>query len=133
MPQISLNLITQPHEIETNIIMKSKGAFVYRSIGIVDTGAQKCLFPLNMLDFLDYEDVEEVELEQAGIAKQTFRAKEATISLKLEDRYANTSPELTVRAWFADTDKIIIGFQDILDRAALYADFRQTQTGWIEL
>jgi hypothetical protein len=72
-------------------------------------------------------------IEQAGIARQAFQAIEAEVILRLEDLQGNTSPELTVRAWFADTDKIIIGFQDILDRATLYADFRQSRTGWIEI
>jgi hypothetical protein len=117
MPRISLNLLIQPYEIEATIIMKSSNAFIYRTVGMIDTGAQLSLLPLYMLDFLDHEDV---MLEQAGIAK------EATIFLKLEDRYGNISPELTVRGWFANTDKIIIGFQDILDRATLHADFRQS-------
>jgi hypothetical protein len=33
---------------------------------------------------------------------------------------------MLVRAWFADTDKIIIGFQDVLDRAMLYIDYRHS-------
>jgi hypothetical protein len=85
-----------------------------------------------MLDVLDHEQVEDVMLEQAGIAKQAFRAKEATIFLKLEDRNGNMSAEMSVRAWFADTTKVIIGFQDILDRATLHVDFRQSRAGWIE-
>jgi hypothetical protein len=115
MLRITLNLLTHPHEIEATIIIKSSGAFVYQSTGIIDTGVQRCLFPLSMLDLIDHEDVEEVLLEQAGIAKQAFQAKEASIFLKLEDRHGNISPELHVRAWFAETDRILIGFQDILD------------------
>jgi hypothetical protein len=133
MMRIALSLLVQPYEIEATVTIKSAGAFVYRVVGIVDTGAQRCLFPLSLLDVIDHEAIEDVTLEQAGIAKQAFNAKEATIFLKLEDRHGNISPELTVRAWFAETDRILIGFQDILDRATLHADFLQSRTGYIEL
>jgi hypothetical protein len=133
MLRIALSLLIQPYEIEATVNIKSSGAFIYRVVGIIDTGAQRCLFPLSLLDVIDHEAIEEVTLEQAGIAKQAFSAKEATIFLKLEDRYGNISPELSVRAWFAETDRILIGFQDILDRAALHADFLQSLTGYIEL
>jgi hypothetical protein len=39
---------------------------------------------------------------------------------------------MAVRAWFADTEEIIIGFQDVLDRARLTIDYLETRTGWIE-
>lgn len=62
-----------------------------------------------------------------------LKAVEAQITLYFEDTQGNVSQKIEARAWFANTDKIIIGFQDILDRATLYADFRQSHTGWIEI
>jgi hypothetical protein len=134
MARVALELSIQPGRIEVFVRLKANAGHFEPAKAIVDTGASVSLFPLNYLD--DFEHViitPNIEIEQAGIAGQYFKAIEAEVTIYLEDRYGDTSPELTVRAWFADTDKIIIGFQDILDRATLYADFRQSRTGWIEL
>jgi len=119
-------------EIYVRFITQSGGTKL--DVGFIDTGATVSLFPLIFLNDLAHTIINpNIEIEQAGIAGHYFKAIEADVKLYFEDSYGNTSPELTVRAWFADTSKIIIGFQDILDRASLYADFRQTRTGWIEL
>jgi hypothetical protein len=120
--------------IEIYVRFKTQLGSSKLTVGFIDTGATVSLFPLNFLNELEHTIINpSIEIEQAGIAGQVFNAVEAEVQLYCEDTQGNVSPELTVRAWFADTSKIIIGFQDILDRATLYADFRQSRTGWIEI
>lgn len=134
MVKVALKLTILPGKIETFIRFKAKAGHFEPKTGFIDTGAEISLFPLNILADLEHTIINpNIEIEQAGIAGQYFRAVEAQVTLYFEDAQGNTSPELAVRAWFADTDKIIIGFQNILERATLFVDFRQTRTGWIEL
>jgi hypothetical protein len=134
MPRIGLILTMQPSEIQVFIRYQRTDGALEPHIAIIDTGAEISLFPIAWLKNAEHKILDnEILIEQAGIAKQSFKAIEAEVIIRLEDLQGNTSPELRIRAWFADTDKIIIGFQDILDRATLYADFRQSRTGWIEV
>lgn len=134
MARVALKLNILPGKIETFIRFKGKAGHFEPKTGFIDTGAEISLFPINILDDLEHNIIEpNIEIEQAGIAGQVFKAIEAEVTIYLEDLQGNTSPEIQVRAWFGDTDKVIIGFQDILDRAALHSDFRQSRTGWIEL
>lgn len=134
MARVSLNLYLQPSMIEVYVHFKTQDGGSKLEVGFIDTGATVSLFPLSFLDELEHTIINRnIEIEQAGIAGNYFKAIEAEVNLYFEDSQGNTTPELTVRAWFANTSKIIIGFQDILDRATLYADFRQSRTGWIEV
>lgn len=74
-----------------------------------------------------------VEIDQAGIAQQTFNAVEANITGFLEDTTGNRTKDLTFRAWFANTDTALIGFAGVLDQAKLLIDMAETRTGWIEI
>jgi hypothetical protein len=125
MPRIDLVLNYQPSVVEVFIAYKRTDGIFIPSLGILDTGAELSLFPIGWLKSAEHTIIQAVSLGQAGIAKQAFDAVEAEIIVHLED--------LRVRAWFAETDKIIIGFQDILDRAILHVDYLQSRTGYIEL
>lgn len=133
MPRIDLILTFQPSEIEVFVGYKRTDGIIIPHIATVDTGAELSLFPISWLKTAEHTVLREVILEQAGLAKQAFEAVEAEIIVRLEDLKGNISPELKVRAWFAETDKILLGFQGILDSAILYADFLQSRTGYLEL
>jgi hypothetical protein len=134
MSQIALTVYYQPSmlEIFVRFITKAKPNKLFT--GFIDTGATVSLFPIEILDELEHTIIDSnIEIEQAGIAGQHFNAVEAKIKLYFEDGQGNQSPEIEVRAWFAKTSKVIIGFQDILDRAVLHVDYRQSRMGWLEL
>lgn len=134
MPRINLILSLNPSQAEVFVRYKKTDGIFETEIGLIDTGAETSLFPKAWLETAEHKLLDStVVIEQAGIAKQNFEAVEAEIILKLEDSNGNISPELRVKAWFADTDKVIIGFKDILDRAILFLDYLDTRTGWIEL
>jgi hypothetical protein len=134
MPRINLMLSIDPCQAEVFVRYKGTDGIFETEIGVVDTGAETSLFPKAWLDTAEHKLSDTtVVIEQAGIAKQSFDAFEAEIILKLEDSNGNISPELRVTAWFAQTDKVIIGFKDILDRAILFVDYLDTRTGWLEL
>jgi hypothetical protein len=133
MSQVALKLNKNPGLVETFVRFKAKEGHYIAWFAFIDTGAQVSLFPLSFLEKLEHRIIDEdFEIEQAGIAGQAFKAIEAEITLYVEDLQGNESQPITVRAWFAQTSKYIIGFQDILDRAELHIDYRQSQTGWIE-
>jgi hypothetical protein len=89
--------------------------------------------PKRLLPLLQTEIVTERNVDQAGIAGQVFSAIEVRIKLFFEDAQGNETEEIEALVLFADTDIELIGFQDILDRAILHIDFRETRTAWIEL
>ena len=128
MARVNLKLNLQPGVIESYIRFQAKAGHFEPKLGFIDTGAHVSLFPLSFLDEIEHRIIDEnFEIEQAGIARQVFKAVEAEVTLYFEDLQGNQSPHLKVRAWFADTTKVIIGFQDILDRATLHIDYRQSQ------
>jgi hypothetical protein len=133
MVRIILSLYQQPAKVEVYVRLKGKSGIFEPEVGIIDTGAEQSLFPLKFLETYEHHIINEnLVIDQAGIAKQGFRAVEAVVRVYFEDRYGNKTDEMNVRAWFADTEEIIIGFQDVLDRATLHVDYRQSRTGWIE-
>lgn len=134
MTRPGLILTTQPYEIQIFVRFKRTDGLFEPIIGIIDTGAEISLFPKTWLEVAEHKLFNhEIVIEQAGIARQAFNAVEAEIALYCEDLQANQSQPMTVRAWFADTTKVIIGFNDILDHAKFYVDFQETRTGWVEL
>jgi hypothetical protein len=134
MSRISLILTVNPYQAEVFVRYKKTDGIFETEVALVDTGAETSLFPKMWLNTAEHKLADTtVVIEQAGIAKQSFDAFEAEIILKLEDSVGNVSAELRVSAWFAETDKVIIGFKDILDRAILHVDFLDTRTGWLEI
>lgn len=134
MTKINLILSTRPCEVEVGVSFKGLDGGFELNYGMIDTGAELSLFPEKWLSTAEHTIIKhDVILEQAGIAKQGFTAIEAEITLLLEDGLGNQSQSLQVRAWFAETTRVIVGFQDILDRAEIYIDYKKTRTGWIDI
>lgn len=134
MSRIALTVYYQPSMLEIFVRFVTKAKPNKLFTGFIDTGATVSLFPLEILDLLEHTIIEKgIEIEQAGIAGQYFDAVDAKVKLYFEDAQGNQSPEIEVRAWFANTSKMIIGFQDILDRSTLHVDYRQGRIGWLEL
>jgi hypothetical protein len=132
--KINLILSIQPCEVEVGISFKGIDGGFELNYGMIDTGAELSLFPKKWLNTAQHKILKEnVSLEQAGIAKQGFSAVEAEITLLLEDGQGNQSRPFVVRAWFADTTRVIVGFQDILDHAKLYLDYQDSRSGWIDI
>lgn len=133
MSRINLNLYLEPGMVEVYVNFKDKSGDFDTESGIIDTGAEQSLFPLRFLENYEHTIINSnLVIDQAGIAKQGFKAVEAIVTVYFEDTQGNISPEMQIRAWFADTEEIIIGFQDVLDRATLHIDYRQSRSGWIE-
>jgi hypothetical protein len=134
MTRLDLTMISFPHEIQILVRFKRTDGVFEPMMGLIDTGAEISLFPSTWLELAEHKLLDrEITIEQAGIAGQAFKAVEAEITLYCEDRQGNESAPMKVRAWFADTTKVILGFRDFLDRAKLYIDFQETRTGWIDL
>src|SRR5690348_11169183 len=112
MPRITLRLYVEPGSAEVFLSVRLKNGGYARFAAVVDTGAAVCLFPRDLLDQFEYRTAEssEVHIEQAGIAMQTFSAVEALITVFLEDLSGARTSEHEIRAWFANTETILIGF-----------------------
>ena len=89
---------------------------------------------MQLLANADYVDAEpkSITIDQAGIAKQSFEAVEVIVTITLEDASGNKTQPLTIPAWFTETNRVLLGFAGVLDRAILHVDMPQ-QSGWIEL
>lgn len=134
MTRIQLRIYTNPGQVEVFANLKQKDGYDYRLVAIVDTGAAVSLLPITLMNFIDHRitDSGVITLEQAGIAKQSFRATEAIVKIFLEDEIGARTPELEVHVWFANTHVTLIGFKDLLDRAVMHLDI-PNQQGWIEI
>ena len=124
MARILLNVYRDPGQVEVFLNIKRKDGGYDKRAAIVDTGAQLSLLPSLLMSVLDYRQTEQgsFTIEQAGIAKQTFQAVEADITLFLEDETGARTNDFTARVWFADTSDILLGFEGVLDRAILHVD-----------
>lgn len=135
MARIQLRLYVDPGEAEVFLQIKQRdGGYTYLT-AIIDTGAAVSLFPIRLLPNFDHRlsGSGVVTIDQAGITQQSFQATEAFISIFLEDMQGNQTGEFEIRAWFAETDFILLGFDGILDRAILYLDMLDQREGWIEM
>ena len=103
-------------------------------VAIVDTGAQVSLLPRYLMNSVAYRISErgEVMIEQAGIAKQSFKATEAYVTVFLEDAAGNRSETMEIPVWFANTNDVLLGFAGVLDRAVLHIDMPNL-AGYIEI
>jgi hypothetical protein len=114
--------------------LKLKAGTFRRFAATIDTGAEACLFPLDLLAELEHRITQDtVTVQQAGVAGHEFTVKVAHIKMFLEDYSGGRTQEFETMVWFADTDEKLIGFEGVLDRATLFVDMRETRTGWIEL
>lgn len=134
MPRIQLRVYTDPGSAEIFLNVKQKDGGNYRLTAVVDTGAAVSLLPTALMSILDYRiEGNTITIDQAGIARQSFTATEAIITLFLEDQSGTHTNPFEATVWFADTDVILIGFKDILEKSILHLDMRDTQSGWIEI
>jgi hypothetical protein len=132
--RLQLRLHIDPSEVLVFCNLERKDGILEKLSAIIDTGAAVSLLPDNLLDVIIYRPTEEgtVTIEQAGIAAQSFQAVEAFVTISLEDAQGNLTQSFEIRAWFGKTEKALIGFEDILDRAVLHIDMPQ-RTGWLEI
>jgi hypothetical protein len=135
MGRIRLLVNLNPSSIEIFVRLKRNDGVYQRLVATIDTGAAVSLLPSELLNDIDYHPTQRgtIEVDQAGIARQSFHAIEAVVSLILEDQFGAETDEFDVKIWFADTDVKLIGFEDVLDRATLFLDMRETRTGWFEI
>jgi hypothetical protein len=121
--------------VEAFIRFKAKEGYFVPKIGFIDTGAPVSLFPLSLLDDVEYKIIDsDVEIEQAGIAGQHFTGVEAQVRIYFEDLQGNVSQERDIRAWFADTDKIILDFKifwRMPQYLLIFAKVAQAGLNWI--
>jgi hypothetical protein len=133
MTHIQLRVYSDPGQAEVFVNIKRKDGGYYTEAGIVDTGAQTSLLPEDLAEILEYRLSERGSfmVEQAGIAQQAFQAIEAYVTLFLEDPTGTQTEEFEVPVWFARTRHVLIGFDNILDRAVLHLDMLRL-TGTLE-
>lgn len=135
MPRLQLRISIDPGKAETFARIKRKDGGYHFVVATIDTGAEVSLLPAKLLNFIDYRLAGHgtITVDQAGIARQSFVATEAIVTLLLEDEFGVETNEFEARGWFADTGVALIGFADILDRATLHIDMWQTRNAWIEI
>jgi hypothetical protein len=124
MNQIKLRINVRPTRAEAIIKLHRKDGGDERITVVVDTGAQTSLLPRSLLDDVEHQLGKRGSfiVEQAGIARQTFEAVEAMVKLSLEDQYGGQTQEWNVPVWFADTDRHLLGFRGVLNRAVIHID-----------
>lgn len=134
MARIQLRLYVNPGEVEVFVNIRQKTGDDYPTMAKIDTGAAISLLPEKLMPQLDYELVGSgtIELEQAGIAQQSFKAVEARVNLSFQDELGNQTVPRTAVVWFADTHILLIGFRDLLEHAILHIDMPH-RDGWIEI
>jgi hypothetical protein len=134
VPRLQLQLFYQPAVARIIMNIKRYDGYDYLLEAEVDTGAQVSLLPIRLMEILEYQLITDTQItiDQAGIGKQAFSATEAYVMLSLEDLQGNQTEQFKARVWFADTDVVLLGFADILDRAILHIDMPQ-RLGWIEI
>ncbi len=134
MPRIQLKIYRDPGQIEVFLNIRRKDGGYDKRAAIVDTGAQLSLLPSLLMNVLEYRISGRgaFSIEQAGIAKQSFDAVEAIVTVFLEDETGQRTDDFDVRVWFADTSDALLGFDGVLDRAILYVNMPDF-TGYLEL
>ncbi len=134
MQRFDLRLYLDPSEAEIFLKVLRKDGTYERLTAAIDTGAAVSLLPNDLLELIVYRPSHgaTVVIDQAGIAKQAFQAFEAYVTIILEDHLGQVSQPFEIRAWFADTSYVLVGFSDLLDRAVIHIDMPQ-RSGWLEI
>jgi hypothetical protein len=134
MARLQLLVYREPGQAEVYLNLKMKDGNFDRLVTIVDTGAQNSLLPARWLETVDTSagELRRIVIEQAGIARQSFTATQATVTVYLEDTAGNQSEEFTTAMWFAGTDVSLVGFGGILERATLHLDMPNL-SGYLEI
>ena len=134
MTRIQLRIYINPGEAECSLRVKRKDGDFEELTAIVDTGAQISLFPIGLLNIIQYDEASAntVVIDQAGVAGQRFEAIEAKVTVYLEDSFGARTEEMDIRAWFAEGDNALLGFDGILERAIFFLDMPNLR-GYLEL
>jgi hypothetical protein len=134
MPRFQLRIYVEPGEAEIFCKVLRKDGTYERLTAIIDTGAAVSLFPNDLLELINYRptDRSTITIDQAGIARQTFQAIEGYIHIILEDQEGQVTQPVEIRAWFANTNHVLLGFADLLDQAILHIDMPQ-RNGWLDI
>ncbi|MBZ0282655.1 MAG: hypothetical protein K8L97_18080 [Anaerolineae bacterium] len=134
MTQIQLRIYYDPSECQVFCNIARKDGTLEKLTATIDTGAAVSLFPRELLDLIAYRPTDDASIiiDQAGIAKQSFQAVEAVITISLEDAAGNLTQPFEITAWFTDTETRLIGFKDVLDQSILHIDMPQ-RSGWLEI
>ena len=124
MTRIILRVYQNPAEAEVFINIRRKSEGFNKQTAKVDTGAAITVLPIQLMSDVEYHLVHEqpIRIHQAGIAQQDFQAYEAKVTLFLEDTFGAETKPYEVTVWFASTREILLGVEDILDRAILHLD-----------
>jgi hypothetical protein len=133
MKRIELRIDKRRYRAETFVTLHRTDGEDERLLVIVDTGDQTSLLPRSLLTKIDHRLTERGAfiVEQAGSARQIFEAIEAVIKLSLEDGAGGDTGEFEAPVWFSDTDRLIIGFRGVLERAILHLDM-PSLSGYLE-
>lgn len=134
MTRLKLQISKRPDSAELFVKFRQKDGGKKRWIASVDTGAEVSVLPREWLSEIDYRLTERgtFVIQQAGIAKLTgLEVIEVTIEVSLEDRSGIETGRFEAPFWFMDTDRVLIGFEGILDRAILHIDMPQL-SGYLE-
>jgi hypothetical protein len=134
MARLQLRIYRDPGQVEVFLNITRKDGGYEKRAAIVDTGAQVSLLPAFLMDDLVLRPGERgsFTIEQVGIAKQTFQATEAYVTVFLEDVAGNRTEDFEMRAWFADASDPLIGFDGVLDRTVLHIDMINL-TGYLDI
>jgi hypothetical protein len=133
MARIQLRVYIEPGQAEVFVNVKRKDGSYDKHVGIIDTGAQTSLTPAELMAVLAYRLGEHanVNIEQTGIARQSFEAIEAYTTVFLEDQTGARTEDFEARVWFANTKRLLIGFGGILERAVLHLDMPE-MSGYLD-
>lgn len=133
MIRIQLRVYKNPGMVEVLVNIKRADEGYEPFSAKIDTGAEVSLFPRHLLEVIEYQPLGKVQLQQAGIARQQFEADEGMITLPLEDTLGHTTHDLKIRAWFADSNEALLGFEGLLDRANLQISMLAKLEGFLEI
>jgi hypothetical protein len=124
MPRLQLLVYRDPGQVEVFLNIRLVDGIFEPVAVIIDTGAQNSLLPAQWLERVDTSGGErqEIRIGQAGIARQSFTATQAVVTVFLEDLNGNRSEKFATPMWFAGTDVSLIGFGGILERTTLHLD-----------
>ncbi len=132
MTRLRLQIYIDPAEVEVFCNVRRRDGAYERLAAVIDTGAVVSLLPDDLLEFVEYRFIQSISVEQAGIAKQSFEAVEGLVTTTLEDASGEITQPFEIPVWFANTNKALIGFAGVLERAILHIDMLR-RDGWLEI
>lgn len=121
MSRLRLRLYVNPGAAEIFLNIQRKDGGFHPITANIDTGGQTTLLPDYLLENIEYR-----------LAEIPIVEIEAFIRVFLEDGTGKRSEEFEMKAWFADTEVIVVGFEHILENSILHLDMPALE-GWLEI